>query len=247
VMAERGAYLSGQPGWTHPGYGGVSASHSTCATLGPGTPASGRVVGLRSRGEDIVSDQPPWGQPEYPPQQPYGQQPYGQQAYPPEQPTDGQQDPGQYQGQPRYRRTGQQPSRPSFTPNPQYGAPPGQPQYQGQPQYPPGSYGQQPYPQGQPPYGQQPYPGSGSGPQPPRRRRKRHLLRNTLAVIGGLIVAAIAISVASFHSGGVSTTPSGSSSTAGSASSPAPTAKRLRLPGSARTLMCKTAAATPTG
>ncbi len=172
-----------------------------------------------------MSDQPPFdvwkrqGQPEYPPQQAYGQQ-----AYAPEQPTYSQQDLGQDQDQPGYRRTGQQPSWPSFTPNPQYGAPPGQSQYQGQPQYPPGSFGQQPYPQGQPPYGQQPYPGSGSGPQPPRRRRKRHLLRNTLAVIGGLVVAGIAISVASAHSGGVSTTPSGSSSTAGSASSPAPTA-----------------------
>ena len=117
------------------------------------------------------------------PQQPYGQPPFGQQSYPPGQPSYGQQPP----------------------------YPPGQPPY-GQPG--PGQYpGQQPPYQGQPygpPGGQPPYPGP--GPQPPRRRRKRHLVRNTLAGIGAAVVAIIVISALSSHGSGVSTTASGSSS-----------------------------------
>ena len=130
---------------------------------------------------------------------------------------------------------------------------PGKPQ--GQPQDPPQQlYGQQPYPQGQPQYGQQgpgqyqgppyqeqppypgqpygppgaqpPYPGPGYsfGPQPPPRR-KRHLARNILAGIGAVVVAGIVIGALSSHNNGVSTTPSGSTSSAGPASSPAATAK----------------------
>jgi len=158
------------------------------------------------RREGIVSEQPPWdpwqrqGQPQYPPQQPYDQQPYGQHAYPPGQQAYGPQDPGQYQGELRIRRTGQQPSRPSFAPNPQYGAPPAQPLYQGQPQYPPGSYGQQPYP---PPYGQQPYPPQGhhrhSG-QAGSRKKRRVFLWVFLAV-QALFIAWIIVGVATVHTG----------------------------------------------
>jgi hypothetical protein len=136
-----------------------------------------------------VSDQPPWdafrqqdphqgqGQPQYPPQQPYGQEA-------------------------------------SFTPDPQYAPPSGGSAYQGQPY------------QGQPPYGppggQQPYlgPGYGYGPQPPRRR-KRHLVRNTLAAVGGLVVAMIVIGALASHGSGVTTTPSGNSATANDTASPA--------------------------
>lgn len=114
------------------------------------------------------------------------------------------------EGQPLYPSQREQPRQPSFTSSPQYGAPPGQPSYQGQP------YG---------PSGQQPYSGPGNGggygPQPPRRRRKRHLVRNILAGIGAVIVAIIAITALASHGNGVSTTPSGNSSTSSTASSPA--------------------------
>ena len=137
-----------------------------------------------------MSDQQPWD-----PGQPQGRQ------YPPQQ---------QPYGQPSY---GQQPYPQE---QPQYGQQdpgqyPGQAPYQGQPYGPPG--GQPPYPG--PGYGPQP-----PGPQPPRRRRKRHLVRNTLAVIGGLVVALIAISAAASHGSGTPAS-SASSPAASSASSPA--------------------------
>jgi len=70
--------------------------------------------------------------------------------------------------------------------------------------------------------GQQPYlgPGYGYGPQPPRRR-KRHLVRNTLAAVGGLVVAMIVIGALASHGSGVTTTPSGNSATANDTASPA--------------------------
>jgi hypothetical protein len=147
-----------------------------------------------------VSDQPPWDA--------FGQQDPRQGQYPPH-PQYGQQDPGQYNGQPSYP---QQPRRPSFTPGPQYAPPSGEPPYQGQP------YQGQPY---GPPGGQQPFPstGYGYGPQPPRR--KRHLVRNILAGIGGTVVVVIAISAVASHGDGVSTTPSGNSATAETTASPA--------------------------
>jgi hypothetical protein len=180
--------------------------------------------GIRSRaGEGIVGEQPPsWD--------PYGQQ-----------------DPTQYQGQPPYQ--GQPYPGPPYPGQPYQGQPyqgqpyQGQP-YQGQP-YQGQPYQGQPY-QGQPhqgqpyqgqPYGPQggpaPYPGSGygQGPQPPprRRRRKRHLVRNSLAGIGAVVVAIIVISALASHGSGVSTTPSGSSSTAASTSSPGATPKVARV------------------
>lgn len=151
-----------------------------------------------------------------PPWDAFGQQDPRQGQYPPHQQY-GQQDPNQYQGQPPYPQQsyGQQSRQSPFAPGPQYAPPSGEPPYQGQP------YQGQPY---GPPGGQQPFPspGYGYGSQPPRRkRRKRHLVRNVLAGIGGAVVAIIAISAVASHGDGVSTTPSGSSSTAGSASSPA--------------------------
>ena len=100
-------------------------------------------------------------------------------------------------------------ARPSFIPNPQYVPQSGQPPYQGQgyqdqpyqdQPYQDQPYQDQPY-QDQPLYGppgsQPPYlgPGYGYGPQPPRR--KRHLARNALAGVGGLVVAIIAITTIS--------------------------------------------------
>jgi hypothetical protein len=154
-----------------------------------------------------VSDQPPsWDQ--------FRQQtpPDGQPQYPPPRP-DGQQ--------------------PSFTPDPQYAPPSGGPSYQGQPYqgqpYQGQPYQGQPY-QGQPPYepppgGQPPYPGPayGYGPQPPRR--KRHLVRNTLTGIGGLVVVIIVISAVASHGSGVTTAPSGNSAAATDTASPAATHK----------------------
>jgi hypothetical protein len=120
---------------------------------------------------------------------------------PPWNPYGQQQDAGQYPGQPPYQ--GQPPY-------------PGQPPYQGQPYGPPG--GQAPYPG----------PGYGPGPQPPPRRR-RHLVRNILAGVGAAVVAIIVISALVSHGSGVSTTPSGSSSTAGSTSSPSAAPKVARV------------------
>jgi hypothetical protein len=155
-----------------------------------------------------VGEQPP-------PWDAFGQQDPRQGQYPPHQQY-GQQDPNQYQGQPPYPQQsyGQQSRQPSFAPGPQYAPPSGEPPYQGQP------YQDQPY---GPPGSQQPFPppGYGYGPQPPRR--KRHLVRNILAGIGATVVAIIAIGAISSHGDGVSTTPSGNSSTVGSASSPAAT------------------------
>lgn len=112
------------------------------------------------------------------------------------------------QAQPPYTSQHEQPRQAAFTPDPQYSAPPGQPQYQGQPY---GAPGQQPYPG----------PGNSGGSPPQHRRRKRHLVRNILAGVGAVVVAIIAITALASHGNGVSTTPSGNSSTAGSASSPA--------------------------
>ena len=55
---------------------------------------SGKARPSVPRGEDIVSDRPPWDpwqtqRQHYPPQQPYGQPPYGQQPYPQGQPQYG--------------------------------------------------------------------------------------------------------------------------------------------------------------
>lgn len=76
----------------------------------------------------------------------------------------------------------------------------------------PGTYGQVP---GQPPYGG--YSQGPHGPQypynPPPQKRKRHLVRNIFLGIFGLVVAIIVISVATSGGTGVSTTPSGGSST----------------------------------
>ncbi len=141
----------------------------------------------------------------------------------------GQQDPRQSQGQPPYppqQPFGQQPS----WPDPQYAPPSGGPPYQGQPYqgqpYQGQPYQGQPY-QGQPPYGppggQQPYPGPGYNPQPPRR--KRHLVRNALAAVGGLVVAIIVISALALHGNSVTTTPSGTSASAADTASPAATHK----------------------
>ena len=138
----------------------------------------------------------------------------------------GQGDPGQQPAQPPY------PSQPYGQQQPYPGQPPyGQP-YQGQP------YGQQSYqaqggpqPGWQPPYPGQPYPQQQGWPppgpqgQPPRRRR--HVVRNILAGIGGLVVALIAIGALSSHGSGVSTTPSGGSATAETTASPAATHKAV--------------------
>ncbi len=145
-----------------------------------------------------MSEQPPWD--------PYGQQ-----------------DPRQYQGQPQYppQQYEQQPRRPSFTPNPQYVPPSGEPSYQGQPPYQGQPYPGQPYgpPGSQPPY---PGPGYGYGPQPPRRpRRKRHLTRNTLAGIGGLVVAIIAIITISNAGRSSDSTSSGPAAAAAASAAPA--------------------------
>jgi Domain of unknown function (DUF4352) len=123
---------------------------------------------------------------------------------------------------------------------------PWQPQYPQQQPYGEPSYGQQPYPQGQPQYGQAgpgqypgqppfqgqqyappgpqpPYPGPGNGygPQPqqaPPRRRKRHRVRNVILVAGGLIVAIIVVAaIASAGSPGHTVT-SGQAGTSPSAS-----------------------------
>jgi hypothetical protein len=101
---------------------------------------------------------------------------------------------------------------------------PGQPPYLGQ-----AYQGQSSYPgrPDGPPQGQRRHPGPGYGydPQSPRRRRNKHRVRNILAGIGTLIVAAIAISALSSHGSGQpasspASAPIGSPS-ASAASSPA--------------------------
>ena len=161
-----------------------------------------------------MSDQPTWnpwqsqGQPQYPPQQPYGQQPYGQQPYPQGQPQYGQPGPGQYQGQPPY------PEQPY----------PGQP-YQGQPYGPPP--GQQPYPG----------PGYGYGPQPPRRR-KRHRVPHVItgvavAIIGIIVIAAIASAGKGSHTvtTGQAATPTSSASKAAKLGAAAKVGSTITLAG----------------
>ena len=115
--------------------------------------------------------------------------------------------------------------------------PPGQPTYRGQPEHPPQPYGMDPGRQAQP-FGQQPYEAQPYGPpdqpphhdpepeydpQPPRRRWKHHLVHSVLVLagIGIVVVGGIVISGLASRGTGVSTTPSGDTSSLGSASAPA--------------------------
>lgn len=101
----------------------MPGSHTPCTPLLPlASPNWESVAVYAAPGRDIVSEQ-----------------------YPPWDPYELQQDPRQYQGQqyPAQQQPygyqqpyGQQPRQPSLTPDPQYGAPLGQPPYQHQAQYP---------------------------------------------------------------------------------------------------------------
>jgi hypothetical protein len=75
----------------------------------------------------------------------------------------------------------------------------------------------------QQPYGQQAYPGPGSGyssgTQPRRGRRKGHWLRNTLAGIGAMFVAGLAIGTVASHHSRTSAAPSASTLAASPAAS----------------------------
>jgi Domain of unknown function (DUF4352) len=94
----------------------------------------------------------------------------------------------------------------------------------GQPSFPPQG---QPWPQ--PGFGQHPYPGQpqyAPGPQPPLGlRRKRHVVRNVLACLGGLVVAVIVISVAA--NGGHSVKTSGAGTSGQAVSAQGPTTARI--------------------
>ena len=153
---------------TQPGYGTMSCPYSLRTPVASGaSPVAGERGCGAAQGEGIVSEQLPR---EYAPPgwfpDPTGLQAlrwwdgtrWGQQTR--SLPGRGQEPQLQY---PVLQPYGQQPGQPSFTPDPQYGTPPGQPPYQAQPN-------------GMP--SQPPYPGPGNshdyGPQPPRRRRKRH-------------------------------------------------------------------------
>jgi hypothetical protein len=139
-----------------------------------------------------VSEQPPWDQ--------YGQQDprqgQGQPQYPPQQQP--------YGYRPPY---GQQPRQPSYTPDPQYVPPSGEPPYQGQPYqgqppYPQQLYGRDPYPQGQPPYGREPYPPQGHRQHshhqvPPRTRKHRRVFLWIFLAIQVLFIAWIVAGAAS--------------------------------------------------
>jgi hypothetical protein len=118
--------------------------------------------------------------------------------------------------------------------------PPGQLRYPGPPQYPPQPSGTDPGQQAQP-FGRQPYEARPYGspdqppyrdpeheydPQPPRRRH-RHVVRNVLVGIGVVIVGGIVISALASRGIGVSTTPSGNTSSVGAASAPAVTPIRV--------------------
>jgi hypothetical protein len=132
----------------------------------------------------MSEQQPPWD--------PYGQrdprQDQGQPQYPPQQQP--------YKYQPPY---GEQPSRPSFTPEPQYAPPPSEPPYRGQPY------------QGQPPYppepdGQEPYPSQGHRQQshrrkPPRARKRRRVFLWVFLAIQALFLIWIIVAVATVHTG----------------------------------------------
>ena len=102
------------------------------------------------------------------------------------------------------------------------GRPPSPPQGQTWPQ--PGYGQQQPYP-GQPQYA--------PGPPPQGRRRKRHVVRNVLAGVGGLVVVIIGISVAA--NGGHSVKTAGTTGTSGQTAAAAQAPATARV-GSAITL-----------
>jgi len=131
-----------------------------------------------------------------------------------------------------------------------YGRGGGQAPWEGQQQYPPQGYGQQ-YPQDQqwqqPQYdphlhdqrvnggqGQQPY-GPGWQQYPPQQQpwqgapppaasplRKRHIVRNFLAGIGGVVIAIVVIAVAANSGHSVKTTGNGPGATSGGGAVPAP-------------------------
>jgi len=153
--------------------------------------------------------QPPPGRQEsqlrHPRQQPYRQQPRD----PYDQP-----DPGQWQEQPfwpdwAYRgqrsyppqRPYGPPSQPSFTPDPQYGTPLGQPTYPGRAPYPPQPYGGGPYPPGQQPYSQQPYlpPGHDRHPYQRAPRKRRRVFLWVFLGIQALFIIWIIVGVATVH------------------------------------------------
>jgi hypothetical protein len=111
---------------TRPGYEEVPGSHTSCTPLLPlASPNWESVAVYAALGRGIVSEQPPSWDPYQDPRQYQGQQ------------YQAQQQPYGYQ-----QPYGQQPRQPSFSPDPQYGTPPGQPPYQHQAQYPGTSRGQ---------------------------------------------------------------------------------------------------------
>ena len=156
--------------------------------------------------QDPYEQQPGW-----PPQDPYEQQPGWQprEAY---QQKPGWQDP--YQQKPRWQPQDPYPYQQKPGWHDPYRQQPGQP-----PQDP---YRQKPgwQPQGPQPYsvsgGQPPHPGPPQGHRTPRRR-KRHLVRNILAGVGGLIVVSAVVS--SLSKGG--STPAASTTTAAQSSAAA--------------------------
>jgi Protein of unknown function (DUF2510) len=120
--------------------------------------------------------------------------------------------PGNVQeAQPLYPSQREQPPQPSFTPSPQDSQ--DGTTYQGQPQYSP-SYGEDPYPQGDPPAGQQ-YPGPQHG-APPRGRRPRRSWFARHKVLTGLlsVVALFTIGIVGAAANSPRITPKAASSTA---------------------------------
>jgi Protein of unknown function (DUF2510) len=104
---------------------------------------------------------------------------------------------------------GQHPLQSSFTPDPQYGTPPGQPPYQGHPQY------------SGTPYGQQTWPTSGHRGRPPRKSwpRRRKVLASIGALVALIIIGSIAAAAGGNQASPSATAAAGSSPTAAASTS----------------------------